>query len=205
MGITERKEREREEMRQRILDAAQKLFLEQGYEKVSIRNIADAIEYSPATIYLYFKDKNEILYAVHQKAFTGLMQELLPIFEINDPFERLVDMGRRYIKFAVDNPELFDLMFIMMAPMDTLACREDIWSEGRTAFGTLVTVVQGCIDAEVFHPQDAETAALMIWSSIHGYTALFLRKRMMMFEEDRREVLMTEAFNLFCETLKKGL
>ena len=55
MGVTERKERERQEMRQRILDAAQQVFVEEGYEKASIRNIAERIEYSPATIYLYFK------------------------------------------------------------------------------------------------------------------------------------------------------
>lgn len=205
MGIIERKEREREEMRKRILEAAQKLFLENGYEKVSIRNIADAIEYSPATIYLYFKDKNDLLYAVHQKAFAKMMEEFRPIFLLNDPFERLVEMGRCYIRFAVENPELFDLMFIMTAPMDTLQCKDDIWDEGRQAFGMLVQVVSDCIKAGVFQEQDPEVAAMMIWSGIHGYTALFLRKRLMMFDEDRRQVLMSEAFDLFCATLRKGL
>lgn len=205
MGIIERKEREREEMRKRILDAAQKLFLETGYEKVSLRNIADAIEYSPATIYLYFKDKNDLLYAVHQKAFAKMMEEFQPIFRLDDPFDRLEEMGRCYIRFAIENPELFDLMFIMTAPMDTLECREDIWNEGRMAFGLLVQVVKDCIKAGVFKEQDPEVAAMMIWSGIHGYTALFLRKRMMMFDENRRKVLMSEAFNLFCQTLKKGL
>ncbi len=190
-------------MRKRILDAAQKLFLENGYEKVSIRNIADAIEYSPATIYLYFKDKNELLYAVHQKGFGLMLQDFEPIATIADPFERLVEMGRRYIEFAVKNPELFDLMFIMAAPME--ACLDDEWDEGKSAFNTLVQVVRSCIDAGVFRPQDPEVAAMMIWSAIHGYTALFLRKRMMMFDEERRQELMTEAFNLFCETIKRGL
>lgn len=203
MGITERKEREKEEMRKRILDAAQTLFLENGYEKVSIRNIADAIEYSPATIYLYFKDKNELLYAVHKKGFGLMLQDFAPIATIDDPFERLVEMGRRYISFAVNNPELFDLMFIMVGPME--ACLDDEWDEGRNAFNTLVQVVRDCINTGVFKPQDPEVAAMMIWSAIHGYTALFLRKRMMMFSEERRQELMTEAFNLFCDTIKRGL
>ena len=60
MGIAERKEREKMEMHDRILQAATVMFLEDGYEKTSIRNIADKIEYSPATIYLYFKDKDEL-------------------------------------------------------------------------------------------------------------------------------------------------
>ena len=62
MGVADRKEREKTEMQKRILDAARVLFLEKGFEKTSIRNIADLIEYSPGTIYLYFKDKNEILF-----------------------------------------------------------------------------------------------------------------------------------------------
>lgn len=205
MGILERKEREREEMRRLIVDGARHLFVQNGYEKVSIRNIAEAIEYSPATIYLYFKDKNEILYAVHQQAFSKMMEEFRPIFALEDPFERLVEMGRRYINFAVENPELFDIMFIVTAPMEALECREDIWSEGRIAFNLLVQVVQDCIKAGVLHADDAEVAAMMIWSNIHGYTALFLRKRMMMFSEERRQVLMREAFDLFVHTLKKGL
>jgi len=205
MGIAERKEREKEEMKRRILDAAQKLFLENGYEKVSIRNIADAIEYSPATIYLYFKDKNELLFALHQEAFHKLTGEFQQVLREQDPYERLVAMGRTYVRFAVENPEMFDLMFIMTAPIDALECREDIWTEGRAAFGLLVLVVQQCIDAGVFKHQDAESAALMIWSGIHGYTALFLRKRLSMFSDERRLELMDEAFELFIKTIRKGL
>ncbi|KAA9353617.1 TetR/AcrR family transcriptional regulator [Larkinella humicola] len=206
MGIVERKEREKEEMRKLILEAAQKLFLETGFEKVSIRNIADAIEYSPATIYLYFKDKNELLYAIHNIGFQKMVEEFQPALNLADPFDRLVEMGRRYFRFAFENPELFDLMFIMTAPMDSLACRDDDkWDEGRTAFQLLITCVQDCIDAGVFKYQDAEVAALMIWSAVHGNTALFLRKRLEMFEESRRKQLMEDAFTLFIETIHKGL
>jgi len=60
MGLKERKERDKLEMKDRILQSAHQLFVEKGFEQVSIRNIAEAIEYSPATIYLYFKDKDEI-------------------------------------------------------------------------------------------------------------------------------------------------
>jgi AcrR family transcriptional regulator len=203
MGITERKEREREEMRKLILDGAQKLFLANGYDKVSIRNIADEIEYSPATIYLYYKDKNELLYALHQRGFVKMVREFQPLLLLTDPFEKLVQMGRTYIQFAVDNPELFDLMFIMMAPMDTLD-KED-WMEGDQAFGLLTQVVQECIDAGIFQKHNVQATAMMIWSGIHGYTALYLRKRLGMLPECDRESIMDDAFNLFCQTLRHGL
>ena len=203
MGIVERKEREREEMRILILDAAQKLFLATGFEKVSIRNIADAIEYSPATIYLYFKDKNELLFALHQRGFVKMVQEFQPLLLLTDPFEKLVEMGRSYIRFAVENPELFDLMFIMTAPMDKLD--KENWVEGDQAFGLLLAVVQECMDAGIFQKHDVQATAMMIWSGIHGYTALFLRKRLGMFPECDRQLIMDDAFNLFCETLRRGL
>ncbi len=57
MTIATRKQREKEEMRHLILEAAKKIFLTKGYEQASIRNIAEEIEYSPGTIYLYFKEK----------------------------------------------------------------------------------------------------------------------------------------------------
>ncbi|RIV27423.1 TetR/AcrR family transcriptional regulator [Fibrisoma montanum] len=203
MGIVERKEREREEMRKLILGAAQRLFIANGYEKVSIRNIADEIEYSPATIYLYFKDKNELLYALHRLGFQKMVDEFQPILTLTDPFEKLVAMGRAYIQFAIDNPELFDLMFIMTAPMETLEKQD--WEEGDRAFNLLMLVVQECIDANVFRKQDPQVAAMMIWSSIHGYTALFLRKRMHMFPECDRQQIMEDAFQLFCDTIRRGL
>jgi AcrR family transcriptional regulator len=205
MGIVHRKEREKEEMRRRIVDAALHLYVENGFEKLSIRAIADAIEYSPATIYLYFKDKSEVMYAIHQQGFMKLMEGLRPAFSIPDPFEKLVAMGRQYMQFAVDNQELFDVCFIKTAPMDTLECREEIWLEGRTAFNMLVQVVQECINAKIFRQQDTEVAAMMIWSMIHGHTALFVRKRLSMFTDEHRAALMEGAFQLFTDTLRRCL
>jgi len=69
MGIAERKEKQKQEMGKMILEASMKLFVEEGFENVSIRKIADLIEYSPTTVYLYFKDKNEILFNLHEMGF----------------------------------------------------------------------------------------------------------------------------------------
>lgn len=69
MGIKQRKDREREEMKDLILDAAKRISIEEGFSKVSIRKIAEEIEYSPGTIYLYFKNRDEILFELHNLAF----------------------------------------------------------------------------------------------------------------------------------------
>jgi AcrR family transcriptional regulator len=86
MGIAERRESDKQRMRGRILEAAMKLFLKEGFERVTIRAIAKAIEYSPATIYLYFKDKNEILYALQTIGFEKLYKEQQDVLKIKDPW-----------------------------------------------------------------------------------------------------------------------
>lgn len=203
MGIVERKEREREEMRELILEAARKLFLAQGFDKTSIRNIAEAIEYSPATIYLYYKDKNELLYSLHEAGFRKMMVEFTSADAIKDPFEKLVALGNQYLKFAIDNPELYDLMFIMDAPMETLSCREEVWDEGARSFEFLKITIAECIEAGHFKKTtDIENASLTIWSFMHGLLSLHLRKRMSFFEDDRAMERIQNSFKLFIEMIK---
>lgn len=203
MGIVERKEREREEMRELILEAARKLFLAQGFDKTSIRNIAEAIEYSPATIYLYYKDKNELLYSLHEAGFRKMMEEFSIVTTVQDPFEKLVAIGNQYLKFAIENPELYDLMFIMDAPMETLSCREEEWDEGARSFEFLRTTIADCITAGHFkNTLDVESASLTIWSFMHGLLSLHLRKRMAFFTDDREMERIQDSFKLFVEMIK---
>jgi AcrR family transcriptional regulator len=207
VGIAERKEREKTERRQAILDAAQRLFNEQGFEKVSMRNIAEAIEYSPATIYLYFKDKNELLFALQNQAFGQLAQAFESVFSIEHPAERLSALGHQYLSFAFQHPELFELMFVMTGPMEAAKARsiEQPWASGRAAFDRVVRVLQQGMDAGVFRCADAETAALMVWGQVHGLAALFLSHRLMIFSDERRHTIMEEAMTLFNHVLQTGL
>lgn len=205
MGIQERKEREKEDMRRLILEAARKLFLEQGYEKTSIRSIADAIEYSPGTIYLYYKDKNELLFALHEEAFLKMMQELIKVTGIKDPFDRLVEMGHQYIKYAIENPELYDLMFIMQAPMETLACRDEIWEDGLKSFGLLKLVIADCVKAGYFKEENIEIMAMTIWAYMHGLVTIYLKNRMSMFQDNQQLDRIQDSFNLFVKMLKTSL
>jgi AcrR family transcriptional regulator len=203
MGVIDRKEREKVEMKRQILDAARRLFLEQGFEKTSIRNIAEVIEYSAGTIYLYFKDKNEILFALHVEAFGTLMEAMQAgIMVETDPFERLVSLGKHYLKYAFENPELYDLMFVMTAPMETLECRDEIWGDGERAFETLKFVVGDCMKEGYFAGEDNETISVMVWSLVHGLATLHLRRRTMIFPEDRRVKLLEDAYAKFTEIIK---
>src|SRR5215475_8308543 len=117
MGIAERKGKQKLEIRKQILDASMKLFIEEGFDNVTIRKIADLIEYSPTTVYLYFKDKNEIFYSLHEMGFQKFAMMNQPLTQIANPITRLHKMGETYIDFGLANPEFYDVMFIQRAPM----------------------------------------------------------------------------------------
>ena len=177
MGVGERKQREKEQMRQLILNTAREIFLEKGYYQTSLRNIADKIEYSPGTIYLYFKEKDEIFYELHNEAVAKLFALFEPLFHVEDPFERLKAMGRIYMEFAVKNKDLYDLMFIISAPINMLhdSCE---WKMGHLVFDTLEHTVQQCQQSGRFQGMDIRTLSFMIWSGLHGMCALYCRQRM---------------------------
>jgi AcrR family transcriptional regulator len=136
MSITERKQREKLEMRRIILDAAKSIFLEKGFGSTSIRNIAEKIEYSPGTIYLYFNDKDEIFHALHEEGFRKMLDMMQPLKHVADPMERLIAMGKVYMEFAYSNKELYDLMFIMEAPINAEQDREK-WEMGNRTLNFL--------------------------------------------------------------------
>ncbi|HMI01455.1 MAG TPA: TetR/AcrR family transcriptional regulator [Pedobacter sp.] len=176
MGISERKEREREEMKQLIMGAALKMFLEDGYAKTSIRNIADAIEYSPGTIYLYYKDKDELLFEVQRHAYGKLLEAFKTYATSKHPFERLAQVCKTYISFGLENPELYDLMFIIRAPMN--ADESQFKSNGEDSFKFLVDTLAECITQGLIVFNDIQLAALQVWAMAHGLVSLDLRCRL---------------------------
>lgn len=193
MGIVQRKEREKGEMRQLILDAALRLFREKGYDGVSIRNIAEAIEYSPATLYLYYKDKSEIFFALQYEAAAVKRDHLMPAAQIENPWERLVEFGRRYVDFGMTHPDLYDLLFITRAPMEFVE-NQECWSLGLATHAFFVDTVQACVDQRFFKSTDTDTIAYTLWCHAHGLVSLFVRERMRMYPEEKRAELARKSF-----------
>ncbi|MCC6462270.1 MAG: TetR/AcrR family transcriptional regulator [Saprospiraceae bacterium] len=195
MGITQRKEREKEGMRQLILQAALGLFRDRGYDAVSIRNIAEAIEYSPATIYLYYKDKSEIFFALQYEAAALKRDHLLPVAAIENPWERLVEFGRRYVDFGFKHPDLYDLLFITRAPMEYVE-NQECWALGMATHSFFSETVQACVDQRYFKSTDTETIAYTLWCHAHGLVSLFVRERMRMYPEEKRQDLAQKSFSM---------
>ncbi|MGF6569441.1 transcriptional regulator, TetR family [Paraburkholderia fungorum] len=112
MGIAERKNRQKQALRERILDAARRIVMREGFAALSMRKIADAIEYSPATLYLHFASRDEIAHALCEEGFAQLLKTFEPLAAIVDPAERLKAFGRAYVAFGVAHPETYRLIFM---------------------------------------------------------------------------------------------
>src|SRR5208337_692403 len=158
MGVKERKLRQKKFLRQEILDAASELFVKEGFENVSMRRIAEKIEYSPTTIYLYFKDKAELLDQICQETFARLVQHLNRILEQpGDPLERLKRGLVAYIEFGLENPQHYRVVFMTLHPegFDRLKYLQPD-SPGIQAFDFLRRCVFDCISTEKFRSADVE-------------------------------------------------
>lgn len=188
-------------MRQLILDASRSIFLEKGYYQTSIRTIAERIDYSPGTIYLYFKEKDEIFHALHEEGFRRLIAQMEPLQFVSDPFERLKAMGRIYMEFAKNNKDFYDLMFIMQAPMNVEIEHE--WKVGDTALEHLKAVLRDCQSAGRFKEYDIEFLSFYVWSSMHGMCALYCRERCSVYPDMDANLLMAKGFDIFVHALEK--
>lgn len=200
MGIKQRKNREREEMKDLILDVAKRISIEEGFSKVSIRKIAEEIEYSPGTIYLYFKNRDEILFELHNLAFQKFYKEQLKISHIAEPLEKLREHGRVYIRFGLDNPDLYELMFIVQAPGNEIETSQS-WKEGMKTFDFLRTNIQECLDAGYFKGSDVNTLSIAMWSLVHGIVSLYLRKRMAMVPKEFIKPILFGAYETMIDNL----
>lgn len=177
MGVLERKGREKAEMRRLILDAAMELFVKEGYNGISIRKIAEKIEYSPGSLYTYFSDKDSIFYALHVEGFEKLYQKQITSQSVNNPRERLLAHSKAYIEFAMQNQEYYDLMFILREPIDFICKDESLdWTHGKRSFDLLVRNVAECQAEGLFKNQDAVSVAFLFWSIVHGMASIIIRR-----------------------------
>ena len=201
MGIAERKLEEKQEMHKRILDGARKIFLEKGYDHTSMRNIAQEINYSPGSIYFYFKDKSEIFHELHKEGFRLLLSQLKVLNKVGDPFERLKASGRVFIQFAQENKDYYNLMFIVDEPVKNSL--PEGFQIAEEAISYMQGMVKECQEKGKFKDLDTEYFTFLVISVVHGICALFCKHRNTSFSGKTDEELMQNGYESFVALLEK--
>ena len=177
VGSADRRQRQKESLRASILDAARELFVQHGFEAVTMRKIAEKIEYSPTAIYQHFADKESLVQELCANDFLTLAEAFGRLAEIADPIDRLREMGEAYIGFARSNPNQYRFMFMVPHPQHTWHHEErqsDRGKPNRDAYTFLKwscaqAIEQGRVRPDVSEP---DVAAQLVWGAMHGIIAL---------------------------------
>lgn len=162
--------------RAEILTAAERIFVEHGYEGATIRKIADEVGLSSTALYMHFADKSEMLHEICRGAFEALIashQEILVADEA--PEARLRRMIEAYIKFGFDNPNAYRLTYLTR-PVEAREGAQSVAQEtGAELFRAFVAVVEEAVAAGRMQG-DPATIAQVIWASGHGLVSLRITK-----------------------------
>ena len=179
MGSKERRDREREDTRRRILEAARTMFVRNGYEATTMRAIAKEVEYTPTAIYHHFKNKDALLTELCTIDFRSLAAAFLRIGQVADPVERIKKIGAAYVEFAQSHPMQYQLMFMTRRPdgvtVDSSVMKgdpsQDAYAFLRQACAEAIST--GRIRSDV---NDPDLMAQMVWSAQHGLISLQIVK-----------------------------
>jgi AcrR family transcriptional regulator len=178
MGTTDRRQRHRASLRREILDAASQLFVEEGYHRLTMRRLAERIEYSPTTIYLYFKDKNELLSAVCEETFSLLAVQLERLRKTSGtPLAYLREALRAYVDFGLAHPNQYAVTMLRQVPGERGAggvAGGFGQSIGGRAFDLLRQGVSACVESGDIRTASIDMTAQALWAGVHGLTALLI-------------------------------
>jgi AcrR family transcriptional regulator len=175
LGIKERRQRQRQELRAGILAAAREIASSEGWQAVTIRKIAALIEYSPPVIYEYFASKEEILLEVMR---TGYAEQLRTVEDAagaaKGPEEALLAMGRAWLDSAFRSPDLYQVMYgLGGVPFSAAETRK----EGEKIGSVIGEAIEGVLRKHGKEADDVEGKVALLWATAHGLVALTMVDR----------------------------
>ena len=205
LGVRERRARQKSLLRQEIIDAARDILLKEGYDHLSMRRVAEKIDYSATAIYLHFKDRDDLVFSVCEEFMAGLVRALQDVVQREaDPVTALKKGLRRYIDLGLENPKQYQATFIVPH-------RPDPSNEGRfkapdtqgmTAFAFLPRLIAESIRLKKMSSKiDVEAASRALWAGVHGIVALLIV--MPTFDWGNKDKVIDQLVNTLVDGLKK--
>ena len=178
MGSKERQDRERQAVTDSILDAARELFLAEGYQSVSIRKIAERIEYSPAAIYSYYPSKDDIFLALAKEGFLRLDAKVNAAMGSGNALDDVRACWWAFYEFSKEQPEYFLLMFVDRS-VPRITEQWDGFEFLQQLLNNAVAGIQKAIDAGAFPATLSANAAMhMLWAGLIGPAVVGIRHRL---------------------------
>jgi len=182
MGITERKEREKMQRREAIIDAAEKVFFSRGVEHATMDDVAEAAELSKGTLYLYFSSKEELYMAINLRGFviiTSLFEKAVDTGE--NGLNKVLRIGQAYVDFYRKYPDYFQALLFYEArelkPAEGDSCAEACFEAGHAPQEILIGAIEeGIRDGSIRPDIDPRLTATILWGQSTGIIQLFITK-----------------------------
>ena len=176
MSIKDRREREKKQLRQNILGAAQKIINKEGFKALSMRKLAERIEYSPGAIYLHFQNRNQIAQELALAGYGRLFEELVAALQTKGLVDRLKNVGLAYVAFGIKHPETYRLIFMGDAEyMEAVFTNPTPDHPAKKCYQILTDIAEalkneGRYTGKLTPNEIADT----IWAALHGIVSLKL-------------------------------
>ena len=202
VGYKERKQKQKEEFKAEILASALALFSEEGYAGFSMRKLAARIDHSPTTIYLYFKDKDDLLFHICEDLYAALYNKMQEFRQMQlPPHELLRAVYCHYIQYSLSHPEQYKVVFFsnphLYGPPEEYLARETM---SNRCWKSICEVVDDCLQKGFFRPMESSTLSIVLWSAVHGLVSslIFTKDFPMPPSEKMIEMLFEGLFNGYC-------
>jgi AcrR family transcriptional regulator len=167
-------------LRDKILAEAIGIVAQAGAGSITMRTLAQRLGYSPATIYLHFRNKDELLKEIALHGFERLVEATRTAGQVADPRLAVIEGGRRYLEFALENPALYRLMFEEI-DLSKYQSPADPFLPGRSLFDLYRELYERASRAGALRASpgiDADLATVIGWSAVHGFAMLALSGRL---------------------------
>lgn len=176
MSIKERREREKKQLRQNILGAAQKIINKEGFKALSMRKLAERIEYSPGAIYLHFQNRNQIAQELALAGYGQLFEELIAVSQTKGLVERLKNVGLAYVSFGLKHPETYRLVFMGDADyMEAVFTNPAPDHPAKKCYQILTDIAEALKNEGHYRGKlKPNEIADTIWAALHGIVSLKL-------------------------------
>lgn len=193
MGIKERKQRQRQQLREGILAAAREIASAEGWQAVTIRKIAALIEYSPPVIYEYFGSKEEILLELMRMGYAEQLEAVERAGRAaRDPEEALLDIGRAWLDFAFRSPDLYQVMYGLWGVSFPVT---ELQKEGEKIAEAIGEVLEEVLKKNGKEAEDLWGKVMLLWSTSHGVVSLAMAGRIVGGNEEAKRLVDQAVYN----------
>lgn len=165
-------------LRKEILDVSKGLLFKSGFSKISMRKIAKEVGVSATSIYLHFKNKDDLLLALIEDSVEHLNMELKEALDPGkDVIRQLEDLARAYLHYALEHPQAYEIIY-MVRPEEMPKYPKEKFQEIRSSYELLAGIIRKGKDEHLFEVDDPLISAYTLWAQMHGIASVILNKRL---------------------------